>query len=59
MENQTFLAPIILISEWDYERKIEVVVVGDQVYIYVNRQLVVVKPAAELYQKISEWANDN
>ncbi len=57
MENQIQGGHVIIIAEWDFERKVEIVVTGSQVLIYVNGQLVATKPAIEFYKLLGRWAS--
>lgn len=57
METQIAKAHVILITEWDFERKTEIIVTDTQVFIYVNRELVAVKSTVEFSQMLSDWAN--
>ena len=52
MELQTSTTPIILISEWDYERKAIIVITDSHVLVFLNGQLVASKSTQEFFQAI-------
>ena len=52
MEKEILADHVILITEWDFERKIKIVITETHVWVYLDQQLITVKPVAAFFQEL-------